>query len=521
MLSRSQVESARNRALHIKFSERFAAHRKTLWGIIFAVLFCCVAPVVFAQQGGAARSALEAEIRRELDKMGDVGGVWGVHVIEADSGNVVADIRGDLLLLPASNRKLFSTALALRRLGPEFEFTTRVWAVGDIDGETLRGDLVFEAGGDPTLRSTFLRGRSGLGLLGDWARKVRESGIARVSGDLVIDCSFYEEPTPVPPGWGWDQFVQLYGALPSVLAINENRGIVTIRPASVVGAPCEVETQPAHGEGFALANQCRTVAGSARKRVRIGRSMGPAALTILGEFPLGMAQETLTVPLPDPVAAWSASFREALERAGVFVNGQTRISPLRQAPIQESPRAKCLVAHSSPPLAQIVNRINKDSDNHCAEMVFLAGGAVVLGVGSYDSAQAAEKQFLRELGIPGSLVQGEDGSGLGRTNLIATRAIARLLAAMTQGRGAEEFFQSLPVSGADGTLRNRMSDQNLGGRVRAKTGTLRDVCALSGYLDRPDGRRLVFSFVANHYSVSTASIRATQDRLCALIAQSR
>jgi D-alanyl-D-alanine carboxypeptidase/D-alanyl-D-alanine-endopeptidase (penicillin-binding protein 4) len=507
--------------LHINFSERFAAYRKTLWGVIFAALFFSVAPLAFAQQGGAARSALEAEIRRELDKMGDAGGVWGVHVIEADSGNVVADIRGDLLLLPASNRKLFTTALALRRLGPEYEFTSRVWAVGDINGETLRGDLVLEAGGDPTLRPTFQRGRSGLGLFGDWARKVRESGIARITGDLVIDCSFYEEPTLVPPGWGWDQFVELYGALPSVLAINENRGIVTIRPGNAIGAPCVVETQPGHGVGFSLANQCQTVAESARKRVRVGRSMGPAALTILGEFPMGMAQETLTVPLPDPAAAWSASFRESLERAGVFVGGQLRLSPRREAPAQESGQAKCLVVHTSPPLAQVVSRTNKDSDNHCAEMLFLAAGSGVLGVGSYASAQAAEKQFLREIGIAGSLVQGEDGSGLARTNLIATRAIARLLMAMTQGRGADEFFQSLPVSGADGTLRNRMSDQNLGGRVRAKTGTLRDVCALSGYLDRPDGRRLVFSFVANHYSVSTASIRAAQERLCALIAQSR
>lgn len=495
--------------------------QKAVWTIIFATFFCSIAPWGNAQQGVAVRNALEADIRRELDKLGDGGGVWGVYVIEADSGNVLADIRGDLLLLPASNRKLFTTALALRRLGPEHEFTTRLWAVGTLEGETLRGDLVLEAGGDPTLRPTFLRGRSGLGLFGDWARTVRESGIARVSGDLVIDCSFHEEPTLVPPGWGWDQFVELYGALPSVLAINENKGVVTIRPGNAVGAPCVVETQPGHGAGFALANQCQTVAESARKRVRVGRSMGPAALTILGEFPMGMAQETLTVPLPDPAAAWAASFRESLERAGVFVGGQLRLAPRREAPTQESAQAKSLVVHTSPPLARIINHTNKDSDNHCAEMIYLAAGAGVLGVGSYGSAQAVEKQFLREVGIGDSLVQGEDGSGLARTDLIATKAIARLLAAMTQGRGAEEFFQSLPVSGADGTLRNRMSDKNMVGRVRAKTGTLRDVCALSGYLDRPDGRRVVFSFVANHYSVSTASIRAAQDRLCGLIAQSR
>ena len=460
------------------------------------------------------------EVAREIEKLGDGGGIWALYAADVKSGAEIADERGGLKLMPASNRKIFSTALALRRMGPEYKFVTRVWASGRIEksSEQLNGDLILEASGDPAMRPAFLGGRSGLSLLNDWAKKAREAGIQSVAGDAWVDCSAFEEPSPLPPGWGWDQMIENYGSLASALALNENKIVVTARPGPRSGQPCGIDTQPSLSEGLMLENHCLTSA-SGLKTFRVQRANGPSALALLGSFPLGFSPESLTLPLPDPSAAWAECWGKALERAGIRLQHPPKISCVRRAPRQASAQAVLLAGHESAPLSRIARLTNKESDNHCAEMLYLAAGRYVLGEGSYRNSQAAEKQFLRELGVADSLVDGEDGCGLARTDAIAPRAIVKLLRGMAEGQGAEEFHDSLPLAGEDGTLRYRMSEFGLTGRVAAKTGTLRDVSALSGYIKRSGGGRIAFSMIANHFSVPVAAIRAKQDRLCAILAE--
>lgn len=462
--------------------------------------------------------SVQRQIVNEIAKMGASGGFWGVYAVDLSTGKPLVNVQGESLFLPASNRKLFSTALALRRLGPEYQFTTRLWAVGSIDeGGVLRGDLILEAAGDPALRPAFLNGATGLSLLSQWAREVSAAGIKKVDGRVVVDCSIYQDPALMPPGWGWDQLMELYGALPSALAINENRVSLKISPGARTGDLCGVEIQPTLESGLSLGNSARTVASSGKNTVKVLRGMGPAALLVIGDLPQGAPPVSLTVPLPDPSTAWSESFGRALGRAGVEFTGPMAVAHRREAPNASGPQYRLLVEHKSPPLSRIVQLTNKDSDNLCAEMLYLAAGARVYGQASYQAAQATESAFLRELKVNTDWVVGEDGCGLGRTDLIAPKAIVQLLAGMTQAPEYEPFLESLPVSGRDGTLSYRMSKDGMQGRVFAKTGTLRDVSALSGYIHRSDGRKIAFSMVSNRFSTRTATIRAVQDRICGIL----
>jgi D-alanyl-D-alanine carboxypeptidase/D-alanyl-D-alanine-endopeptidase (penicillin-binding protein 4) len=240
----------------------------------------------------------------------------------------------------------------------------------------------------------------------------------------------------------------------------------------------------------------------------------------VGEFPQGLPAESLTLPLPDPVSGWAEALENALRREGIEFKGRVEIEWRRVAPDAASDRARLLAEHKSPPLAAIIERTNKDSDNHLAEMVYLAAGGRAAGQCSYDASHAAEARFLRGMRIPDSLVEGEDGSGLARTDLVAPRAIVMLLREMASGAGSEAFRASLPVSGRDGTLRYRMSKDGMEGQVTAKTGTLRDVSGLSGYIKGRDGREIAFSILANHFSSPVATIRATQDRICGILVRS-
>ncbi len=491
-----------------------------------AILACCTpwgTDVVSARgQEEGPIASVQSMVEAEIEKLGPAGGIWGVYAAEVESGRCVVDLQGGTLLLPASNRKIFTTSLALAQLGSGFRFQTRVWAVGEIDSEgTLRGDLVLEASGDPTLRPAFLNGGSGLGLLNEWARKVSDAGIQHVSGKVRVDCSVYQQPAPMPPGWAWDQLTELYGALPSALAVNENRVLVKVSPGRSAGDPCAVETVPDAGESLGVKNEARTAGGSGRNTLRVVRGTGPAALVVLGELPAGNPTATLTLPVPDPVSVWAVEFGKLLDRGGVAFEGPVEVTTQRVAPEAEGPGKRKLVEHNSPPLDRILRWTNKESDNQCAEMLYLAAGWKAFGQGSYESAQAAEKVYLRSLGVDPDLVAGEDGSGLGRTDLAAPQALVKALRALSTSPESEFFVESLPVSGKDGTLRYRMSKGEVAGRVLAKTGTLRDVCALSGYVVRGDGERIAFSILVNHYTRPVASIRKTQDRICEILYGSR
>jgi len=179
---------------------------------------------------------------------------------------------------------------------------------------------------------------------------------------------------------------------------------------------------------------------------------------------------------------------------------------------------RVLAAHESPPLLEILKAVNKTSQNLHAEMMLRLLGARRRGAGSADAGREAAAEFLRRVGVEPSAWAMQDGSGLSRSDVLTPHEMVSLLAAMDRHPRAAAFRETLPIAGRDGTLKNRMKGGAADGRVVAKTGTLRQVNALAGYVTARGGSRLAFVAIANHHTAGGSAATTALDEIGALLA---
>ena len=406
---------------------------------------------------------------------------WGVHAVSLDSGKVLVDEGAGKFLVPASNAKLFTCALALRRLGPDRTIRTSVLAAArpGADG-LLKGDLVFYGRGDPMLMARW-RGAPGRpDALEDLAAQVAAAGVRVVEGDLVGDDRYFQTG-PCGSGWEVEDRAFAYGADVSALTIHDNMADLRVYPGSGPGAPCLLYPVPGLGL-LPLRNLTATGQGPGLRALWRGET-----LEVTGGLPLEGPPAALAVPVRNPARFAAGLLRRALERHGVAVRGATRVATARDpgAPVE-------LAWVASPPVRELVRATLKDSVNLYAQLLLLQ-------VGRSEKAGLAELvAFLAEAGIPQGVVL-EEGSGLSRKDLVKPEAVTALLAYMSRQPEAAAFEAALPVAGLDGTLRNRLTGPATLANVRAKTGTLRYNHALAGYLTTAAGDHLAFSIILNNH----------------------
>lgn len=428
--------------------------------------------------------------------------IWGIYAMEAESGRVLADVNGTRLLVPASNRKLVSTALATSRFDADLRLVTELRAEA-MTGGTARG-VVLHAVGDPSWMPSLLGGRPGTSRLRDLAAAAAKSGMRRIEGDLTIDTGRYEAPHIIPPAWNWDEFQSSYASFPAVLSVNANLGAVSIRPGNP-GGPLVVDaTAPV--SPFQIINDSTTLGGGSAPTLYLERTLDGRSLRLSGGIPRDSSPAIRSIPLGQPVEYWGAVLLEELRSAGVEVTGDLRLERRREQ------GAVLLGSVEGARIADVVSRCNQESDNFLAESLYLLAAADRFGTANYRGAQRLEDEYWKKIGVSGREFIAGDGSGLSRKNAITARAFCELL---RERRDVEWFVDSLPVSGRSGTLRYRLADRN----VRAKTGTLDGVSGLSGYVRAASGKTIVFSVMANNYTGSASPIRQRIDAMVEVLAQ--
>ena len=478
-------------------------------------------------------------------------GRLGLLVVDLENGAVLADENSAHFFTPASNAKLFTTAAALVRLGPEYRFRTVVratpdWHPGD---QTVR-ELHMVGGGDPNLSGRVLpfskSARSGppLSRIGQLADQVVEAGIRVVSGDVVAVDSRYPSDT-YPDGWTLDDYICDYGAPVSSFSVNDNSVQLIVTPAEP-GSLASVELTPEVGQ-FLLLNQVMTVAGR-KDQIEILRDPGSEEIVVRGEigreFGMGAGgeadhdvrrdQEDLAVN--DAALFAAQAFAAALRDRGVAVLGRPRAERSEKSelpataassdasrpatppkpPDDELPEVASL---QSAPLSEIVAVVNKVSQNLHAEMLLRELGFAAMGAGTQASGVAARKAFLAEAGVTeketGYVL--EDGSGLARQDLITPQSTVALLRYMWTRPEREAWLASLPIGGVDGSLEHRMAKLSHAERIHAKTGSLSHVVSLSGYAEPRPGRWLAFSILINGATAPPREASGFLDQVCALI----
>jgi serine-type D-Ala-D-Ala carboxypeptidase/endopeptidase (penicillin-binding protein 4) len=418
-------------------------------------------------------------------------GHWGVIVVSLSRGDTLYEVNADVPLQPASTMKLFTSALAFERFGPDYQFSTDVLRDGPLDSAgTLHGNLILRGDGDPSLSNRFLRGTPGapMDLL---ARYVKDAGIHRIEGDIIGDATAFEAQR-VPLGWLPRWLAAGYAPRVSALSLNENLALVAVSPGEP-GRPAIVALQPS-SSAIPIANSVRTVAGSAGSSVII-RARADGGVEARGWIGSRAASRVVELVIEDPALFTTGALRDALAAQGVAVTGTVRLAPTTSG-------AVAVTSLPSPPLARIVAAMNRESINCYAELLFrdAVRGPQHTETGSADLGAAMLRDFLTgKVGAPRDAATVTDGSGLSTLDRITPRAMVDLLSYAHRAPWAAAYHASLPVAGESELLRHRMRFTPAQGNLHAKTGTTNDVISLGGYVTAMDGEVLAFSFIYNGY----------------------
>ena len=526
-----------------------------------------------AQTGtdAAANSTLGHQIATLLAQPAVSRDHWGVMVTTLD-GRPIYSLNEAQLFQPASNAKLFTTTAAMALLGPNQEFTTRVeyGSVGS-SPETVDGDIVIIGSGDGNLSDRELPYRTPseakdsphavappLQYLTEFADEIAAAGVKRVTGDVVGDDTVFPWE-PYPQDWSIDDMVWGYGAPVSGLSIADNQIKVTVRPGKTSADKPTFEWPVGIPTYYQIdANSLMTGAPKSGNHVQMEREIGSKVLRVYGSIAIDAEPDTEQIAIADPAEFAAIALKGLLEDRGVHVNGSARArhrlvargtdfleesrESLPKLPTQPmtpglsslltgvascSDACPVVLQHTSPPVQEDVVLTNKVSQNLHAELLLhhlgkTFGQASAGGDGGVDGSTAegvrVVRQFLINAGISKDDFIFFDGSGLSGHDLVTPRATAKLLQFATTQPWSAAWKASLPIGGVDGSLEARFPKPPLKNHVFAKTGTLGEARALSGYLDCASGRTVIFSIMVGNHLPGTNADRDAMDKIVAAIA---
>lgn len=459
-------------------------------------------PVTAIPQRAAPRFALQPVVDSLVSLPQFDNAHWGILVVAPGRGDTLASVNADRLVMPASNQKLVTAAVALATLGPQYTWRTTFTRTGPIVRGELRGDIVVTGRGDPSI-STALRG-SALAGFDPLVRALRDAGVTRITGRIVPSSERAFPGSPLGFGWDWDDLAEDYGAGVTELLFNEGFIEVTVAGCAKAGRPACVTTFPSRTSPPVRSTVTTRAAGTGAPVLTWWRdSAAVPGLTITGSIAAGDSS-TFTAAQPDDRATYVAAVGEALRLGGITVQGRA---------VKAGGSDTVLVLRSKT-LAEVLPALQKPSQNQVAEVLYRTLALEVTGVGVPDSGRRVVERQLDAWGVRQDARAVRDGSGLSRHDFLTPRAIVQVLDTVRRSPWFALYREALPQAGVDGTLRNRMREFAQG-RVYAKTGTIDKARALSGYVTTADGELLLFSIIANNFTVPTREV----DRVAELLVE--
>jgi D-alanyl-D-alanine carboxypeptidase/D-alanyl-D-alanine-endopeptidase (penicillin-binding protein 4) len=430
-------------------------------------------------------------------------GQWGAIIVSLTRGDTLFASNADEMMQPASTMKMYTSAVALDRFGPDFTFRTPVLRDGPVSADgTLHGNLYLRGEGDPSLSPRFWHQDEPMDVL---AKEIATAGIKHITGDIVGDATAFDDQL-IPDGWKTSYLGAAYAARVSALSLNENlvwvvakpdgsKASVTLDPATTA-IPLDASVRESGGSGGRVAAS-RRPDGSIVVRGSVGAHSGPLRYSLVVDNPALFA---------------TGALRASLQKVGITADGQTRLAATPAGATE-------VAAITSPPLAQIVGEMDRESINLYAELLFRdAAHAALDEPGSAQTGLENLRAFLsKKIGAAPSVVDVSDGSGLSQLDRVTPRSMVELLSYVHHAPWGPVFHAALPVEGESGTLKRHGRGAPSRGNLHAKTGTTNTIAALGGFVTARNGEILAFSLIYN--GADRGNAKAAMDQIGATMAE--
>ncbi len=474
--------------------------------VILTTLLISLSNISFAEQVPNTSNQIKPE---NISKLFNSPGISSINssisVVSLKDNKILYQTNQSKPLAPASNLKLVTSAAALTLLKPEHRFKTVIYGDSYVRSGKLNGNLYLKGFGDPDLTGERL-----------WrmVRKLKNTGITEVTGDLIADESFFDSKE-IGEGWKIARYGDsVYSARISALSVNRNTVEVWIRSGNKNGTKGIITLDP-DNDFFQIDNKTYTANGYSRMIIsRVALPDGRNKVLVKGSIPLGSHSEVNRINLDNPALYTGYVLAKIMEKEGIKIKGKIRkaVTPTTAVPLMNS---------NSRTLSAIVYDFNKNSVNIIGEILLKYIGATYRGLpGSAEKGSDVIKKdfFEKMVKVNTKDFKMVDGSGLSPLNRITSEQFSKVLGYMYKHIHLQsDYMASLPVSGADGTLRKRSRRTEGERKYRAKTGFINGVSCLSGYTYSKDGEPIAFSIMMNNFS-NMGSALSIQDKICTYLA---
>jgi len=437
---------------------------------------------------------IPADIKALMGDPALSGAISGIMIVDTKDGSTFYARNENTRLIPASNRKLFTSAAALEILGDDFTIPTVILADVNPDASgVIAGNVYVKGGGDALLSTDDLSA---------FAAKLKAMGVTEIKGNVIGDSSLFTDG-PYPDGWGVDYLSDDYAMQIAALELNEGVVGVAVAATGAAGGAPIVTLAPATGY-IPVVNTCKVVGSDGATNVLVDRPYNKNEIDVSGTIKAGDSVPSANYTVDNPPLYCATVFEQTLQDAGIKVDGKPELATAPSSAIK-------LDEHDSVPLSDYIRLMNKPSDNLQAECLLRLLGALKGAGGTFAAGSAVENAFYTTCGINPDELIFADGSGVTRLDQVSAHAVVKLLTAMVGQPDFQIYLKSLPIAGVDGTLKNRMVGTPAAGNVRGKTGTVRYCHCLSGYVTDKAGHLLAFSILNNNFICTDAEVNRIQD----------
>ena len=489
---------------------------------LLIMLFIIAFQPVFAQKSVTKKTLKLNEFKEYVDTLKTQdkdlrNAVWSVAVADAATGKLLTEYNSDFSLLPASNMKVVTTGAGLLLLGADYSFKTKLEYVGSITDSVLNGDIYVVGGGDPSLGSSIYKNTIPDSVFLKWTQAIKLAGIKRINGRVIGDTRFFDDENR-GGSWELNDIGTDYGAGVSGIQFIDNICKLYIESASSIDKkPNIVRIEPYIPE-ISWENYLTSVEDKDASGFDIYSSPYSDRVFLLGKMMINTKGRNYSAAIPNPAYTCVWYFNKYLNKNGISTSNRVELLE-RKTPYLSTEKRTHFYTYNSPNIVEIINETNKSSNNSFAESILKVIGAELGKDGSSGEGSKIVATKLKDLGVKTDGFQQADGSGLSRQGFVTTKFLCGYLSMMYNNSQYENFVQSFPIAGVDGTMKNMLKGTAAEKNVKAKSGSLSGTRSYSGYVTTKSGQDLCFSFIMNNFSCKSSVITKKLEKLMTLLAE--